>query len=64
MALTPAERQANAKAKKTEAMDTLIAGNAALQTENTVLRSQNAELVSRVHALEIKLLKAQIKKSS
>lgn len=62
MALTPAERQAAAKARKAEAMDTLIAGNAALQAENTVLRSQNADLMSRVHALEIKLLKAQLKK--
>lgn len=64
MALTPAERQANAKAKKQELLESLSSANALLMTENTNLRAEIKTLTEKMHRMEIAALKAQLKKPS
>lgn len=64
MALTPAERQAAAKARKQETTDRLEKTVDKLTSENQKLREENRLLVEKIHKIEIAALRAQLKKSS
>jgi hypothetical protein len=71
MALTAAERQANAKAKKQEIMESLVNSNALLLAETQKLQGQLKsseekikELTDKIHKMELSALRAQIKKSA
>lgn len=71
MALTAAERQANAKAKKQEIMESLVNSNALLLAETQKLQGKLKsseekikELTDKIHKMELSALRAQIKKSA
>jgi cell division protein FtsB len=61
MAMTNAEKQAEHRERQKRTVADLAAANATLLQEIATLRSENQALKDRVHALEIKSLKASIK---
>lgn len=63
MALTPAERQAAAKARKQELIEKLTENVEKLTENNAKLQAENRALTEKVHRLEIAALKAQLKKA-
>lgn len=63
MALTAAERQAAAKARKEEKIEKLEKAVEILTENNQKLQTENKALVEKIHRMEIASLKAQIKKA-
>lgn len=63
MALTPAERQAAAKARKQEQLEKLEKVVEVLTENNQKLQAENKLLTEKIHRMEIASLKAQIKKA-
>jgi regulator of replication initiation timing len=63
MALTPAERQAAAKARKQEIIEKLTENVEKLTENNAKLQAENKALVEKIHRMEIAALKAQLKKA-
>ena len=63
MALTAAERQANAKARKQEQVEKLEKTVEILTENNQKLTLENKVLVEKIHRLEIAALRAQLKKA-
>lgn len=61
MAMTNSEKQAEHRERQKKTMADLAAANAALLAEVTALRSENQALKDRIHAQEIKALRATIK---
>lgn len=61
MSLTPAERQALSKARKTQVIDDLTATNAVLVNKNAELQSEVANLREKLHKAEVAALKVQLK---
>jgi hypothetical protein len=62
MALTAAERQAAAKARKEEILENLTKTNEILIAENQKLQLEVKFLTEKMHKMEISALKAQLKK--
>lgn len=63
MALTPAERQAAAKARKQEQIEKLEKAVEVLIENNQKLQAENKLLTEKIHRMEIASLKAQLKKA-
>lgn len=63
MALTPAERQANAKARKEEILENLSKTNEMLVAENQKLQQEVKVLTEKLHKSEMNALRIQLKKS-
>lgn len=63
MALTPAERQAAAKARKQEQIEKLEKAVEVLTENNQKLQAENKLLTEKIHRMEIASLKAQLKKA-
>jgi regulator of replication initiation timing len=63
MALTAAERQANAKTRKEEVLENLTKTNEMLISENQKLQLEVKNLTEKMHRMEISALKAQLKKA-
>lgn len=61
MALTPAERQALAKARKTQTIDDLTSANVILIAKNEELQREVGVLREKLHKAEISALKVQLK---
>ena len=62
MALTPAQRQANAKARKEEILENLAKTNELLVSENQRLQLEVKNLTEKLHKAELNALKIQLKK--
>lgn len=63
MALTPAERQANAKARKEEILEKLAKTNETLTLENQKLQQDVKNLTEKLHKAEMSILRLQLKKA-
>lgn len=63
MALTAAERQASAKARKQEQIEKLEKTVEILTENNQKLLAETKQLTEKIHRLEIAALRAQLKKS-
>lgn len=63
MALTPAERQANAKARKEEILENLSKTNEMLVAENQKLQQEVKVLTEKLHKSEMNALRIQLKKA-
>lgn len=63
MALTPAERQANAKARKEEILENLSKTNEMLVAENQKLQQEVKNLTEKLHKSEMNALRIQLKKA-
>jgi cell division protein FtsB len=63
MALTPAERQANAKARKEEILENLSKTNEMLVSENQKLQQEVKNLTEKLHKSEMNALRIQLKKA-
>lgn len=62
MALTPAQRQANTKARKEEILENLAKTNEMLVAENQKLQAEVKTLTEKLHKAELNALKIQLKK--
>jgi regulator of replication initiation timing len=62
MALTAAERQAAAKARKQEQIEKLEKTVEFLTENNQKLLAENKQLTEKIHRVEMAALRAQIKK--
>lgn len=63
MALTAAERQAAAKARKQEQLEKLEKTVEVLTENNLKLQAENKALIEKIHKMELASLRAQLKKA-